>query len=93
MPAVQVTGLHKTYGSVRAVDGVAFAVESGEIFGLVGPNGAGETTTLERIEGLRKPDSGAITVFGLDQQAGGYALRERIGVQLRQAALPDRIRV
>lgn len=91
--AIVVDGLRKWYGAVRAVDGVTFAVRQGEIFGMVGPNGAGKTTTIECIEGLRRPDQGSVVVLGLDPQRDPYHLRERIGVQLQQAALPDRIKV
>ncbi len=93
MAVLEVAGLRKAYGPVVAVDGVSFAVEAGEIFGIVGPNGAGKTTALECVEGLRRPDAGQIRVLGLDPQADGPALRERIGVQLQQAALPDRLKV
>ena len=91
--ATVVRELRKSYGSVRAVDGVSFSVAEGEIFGMVGPNGAGKTTTIECIEGLRQPDGGSLQVLGLDPQRDGYALRERIGVQLQEAALPPRLRV
>jgi len=92
-PAVQVEGLRKSYGTTRAVDGISFQVAGGEIFGIVGPNGAGKTTTIECLEGLRAPDGGAVRVLGLDPQADGIALRERIGAQLQQSALPARMRV
>jgi ABC-2 type transport system ATP-binding protein len=91
--AIRVSDLHKRYGAVCAVDGTTFRVHRGEIFGMVGPNGAGKTTTIECIEGLRRPDDGAIQVLGLDPQENGYGLRERIGVQLQEAALPDRLKV
>lgn len=91
--AVEVNGLYKAYGSVQAVNGISFTVEEGEIFGIVGPNGAGKTTTIECVEGMRRPDAGMIRVLGLDPQRDGYALRERIGVQLQEAALPPRIKV
>jgi len=91
-PAVRVEGLRKSYGSTRAVDGISFLVARGEIFGIVGPNGAGKTTTIECLEGLRVPDGGVIRVLGLDPQAEGAALRERIGAQLQQSALPARMR-
>ena len=90
---VRVEGLTKRYGSVRAVDGLSFEVYEGEIFGLLGPNGAGKTTTVECLEGLRKPDQGSIRVLGLDPWRSSYELRERIGLQLQEAALPDRLKV
>ena len=91
--AIIVQNLRKTYGDVVAVDRVSFQVREGEIFGMVGPNGAGKTTTIECIEGLCRPDKGQVEVLGLDPQRDGYELRGRIGVQLQEAALPDRLRV
>jgi ABC-2 type transport system ATP-binding protein len=85
--------MRKTYGSTVAVDEVSFDVQHGEIFGLIGPNGAGKTTTMECIEGLRTPDSGKISVLGLDPFRDVYELQERIGVQLQQAQLQKRIKV
>jgi ABC-2 type transport system ATP-binding protein len=92
-PLIEVSGLRKCYGDVKAVDGVSFEVFDGEIFGMVGPNGAGKTTTIECVEGLRPADAGDLRVLGLNPRRDGYALRERIGVQLQQSALPDRIKV
>jgi len=92
-PVVMVEGLRKAYGDVLAADDVTFAVARGEIFGMVGPNGAGKTTVLECVTGLRRPDAGRIRVLGLDPQHDRYAVRERIGVQLQAAALPEAIRV
>jgi ABC-2 type transport system ATP-binding protein len=60
---------------------------------MVGPNGAGKTTTIECLEGLRRPASGRLEILGLDPQRQGYELRERIGVQLQQSSLPDRLKV
>jgi len=91
--AITVNALRKTYGPLTAVDGVGFEVGAGEIFGMVGPNGAGKTTTIECLEGLRRADSGDVRILGLDPRRDGYALRERIGVQLQQSALPDDIKV
>ena len=93
MAVIQVEQLRKVYGQVVAVDNISFEVYEEEIFGMVGPNGAGKTTTIECIEGLRPPDGGTISVLGLDPQTDGYALRERIGVQLQESALPDRLKV
>ncbi len=91
--AIAVNNLRKVYGPVVAADDISFEVHKEEIFGMVGPNGAGKTTTIECIEGLRRPDGGAVQVLGLHPQRDGYALREHIGVQLQEAALPNRIRV
>jgi ABC-2 type transport system ATP-binding protein len=93
VPVVEVEGLRKAYGQTRAVDGVSFTVAEGEIFGMVGPNAAGKTTTVECLEGLRVPDDGLVRVLGLDPQRDGDALRERMGAQLQQSALPARLRV
>ncbi len=93
MPAISVAALRKTYGRTVAVDEVSFDVEGGEIFGLIGPNGAGKTTSMECIEGLRKANSGAIVVLGMDPMRDRYALQQRIGVQLQQAQLQKRVKV
>ena len=93
MPVVQVENLHKAYGSLVAVNDISFDVQEGEIFGMVGPNGAGKTTTIECIEGLRRPSGGSIRTLGLDPRSEGYELRERIGVQLQESELWERIRV
>jgi len=92
-PIVQVEHLRKVYGSTVALDDVSFEIYQGEIFGMVGPNGAGKTTTIECIEGLRRPDGGHIRVLGLDPHRDGYALRSRIGIQLQESVLQDRIKV
>jgi len=90
---IGVDKLRKVYGQIVAVDVVSFEVFDGEIFGMVGPNAAGKTTTIECVEGLRRQDSGQIKVLGLDPQRDAYALRERIGVQLQTAVLPQHIKV
>jgi ABC-2 type transport system ATP-binding protein len=90
---IRVQALRKSYGTTLAVDGVSFDVARGEIFGLIGPNGAGKTTTMECVEGLRAPDSGTISVLGLDPVRDVRALQERIGVQLQEAQLQKRITV
>jgi ABC-2 type transport system ATP-binding protein len=91
--AITVSNLNKTYGRLKAVDGIGFEVGVGEVFGVVGPNGAGKTTTIECLEGLRRPDSGGVRILGLDPRRDGYALRERIGVQLQQSSLPEDMKV
>ena len=90
---VEVTELRKRYGETVAVAGVSLTVQAGEILGIVGPNGAGKTTTVECLEGLRRPDTGQVRVLGLDPLRQGAELHQRIGVQLQQAALPDRLKV
>jgi ABC-2 type transport system ATP-binding protein len=92
-PVVQVANVRKTYKSFVAVEDVSFEVYDGEIFGLIGPNGAGKTTTLECVEGLRTPDSGRISVLGLDPVHDVEMLQQRIGVQLQEAQLQKRIKV
>ena len=91
VPAVLVSDLRKRYGTTTAVDGISFTVRPGEIFGLLGPNGSGKTTTVECLEGLRHPDAGRLEVFGTP--AGSPAARRVVGCQLQDSALPDRLRV
>jgi ABC-2 type transport system ATP-binding protein len=90
---ISVRDLRKRYGETVAVDGLSFEVEPGEIFGLVGPNGSGKTTTVECIQGLRSRDGGEVRVLGLDPAGKRSELGPRIGCQLQEAALPDRIKV
>ncbi len=90
---IEVEGLRKAYGSKLAVDGISFQVEAGEIFGLLGPNGAGKTTTVECLQGLRRADGGQIRVLGLDPWKERSILRRRVGSQLQESALPDRLKV
>lgn len=92
-PVVEVNGLLKTYGPHRAVDEVSFSVQRGEIFGILGSNGAGKTTAVECAQGLRRPDAGSVRVLGRDPISEGQALRGRIGSQLQESQLPDRLKV
>jgi ABC-2 type transport system ATP-binding protein len=90
LSAINVSNLHKSYGDIRAVDGVSFDVKEGAIFGLLGPNGAGKTTTIEIMEGYRKPDSGGVSVLGFDPIRDGYELKEQVGIMLQSTTLyPD----
>lgn len=93
MAIIRVEHLRKSYNHAIAVDDVSFEVEKGEIFGMVGPNGAGKTTIIECIESLRHPDSGNITVLGVNPQSNRYHLCEKIGIQLQEANLYSRIKV
>jgi ABC-2 type transport system ATP-binding protein len=87
LTAVQVRGLHKTYGDVEAVRGIDFSIEAGEVFGLLGPNGAGKTTTVEILEGYRERDAGTVEVLGADPQQAGSSWREQVGVMLQSSSL------
>jgi ABC-2 type transport system ATP-binding protein len=91
--AVTIKNLVKRYGTVLAVDDVSFSIHEGEIFGIIGPNGAGKTTTVECISGIRVPDSGSISVYGFSPQRDRDRIREFVGVQLQESALPPRLRV
>ncbi len=92
-PILQVENLVKRYGDVEAVRGVSFFVEEGEVFGLLGPNGAGKTSTVEVMEGLRVPDSGRISVCGIDPQKNPTGLKNEIGATLQSTSLPDKLKV
>jgi ABC-2 type transport system ATP-binding protein len=93
LPIVEVNHLHKRYRDTVAVEDVSFTVERGEIFGIVGPNGAGKTTTVETVVGLRTADRGTVRVLGLDPLADRAEIRQRVGVQLQQSELYDKVKV
>ncbi|MDA4121659.1 MAG: ABC transporter ATP-binding protein [Thaumarchaeota archaeon] len=80
MPAIEVSGLKKAYGSLQAVDSISFTIDKGEVFSLLGPNGAGKTTTIEILEGLRERDAGDVKVLGMDPWKQGGELHKKIGV-------------
>ena len=92
-PVVTVEHLRKAYGDVLAVADVSFEVRPGEIFGILGPNGAGKTTTVECLQGLRHVDAGTVSVLGLDPRAQAGDVRRRVGSQLQESALPERMKV
>ena len=91
--ALSVRGLRKHYDDVRAVDGLDLTVARGECFGLLGPNGAGKTTTIEICEGLLKADSGDVAVLGLRWDRDERALRQRLGIQLQETQLAEKLTV
>ncbi len=90
---IEVTGLTKRYGGQAVVDGISFRVNKGEIFGILGPNGAGKTTAVECLEGLRKRDGGHVRILGLDPRTDGHRLHQRIGVQLQETQLQEKLKV
>ncbi|SRR6266536_1623611 len=91
--ALFVQGLRKFYGDVRAVDGLDLSVAGGECFGLLGPNGAGKTTTIEICEGLLTPDHGRVELLGLRWQQDDRELRQRLGIQLQETQLGEKLTV
>jgi len=91
--ALLVQGLKKWYGDVRAVDGLDLYVAAGECFGLLGPNGAGKTTTIEVCEGLLVPDEGQVELLGLRWDRDERELRQRLGIQLQETQLSDKLTV
>ena len=91
--AVQVTDLVKQFGAVRALDGISFQVNRGEIFGLVGPDGAGKTTTMRILAGLLKPGGGAAIVAGHDVVRDGDALRHAISYMPQRFGLYEELTV
>jgi ABC-2 type transport system ATP-binding protein len=90
---LRVRGLRKAYADVIAVDGLDLEIAPGECFGLLGPNGAGKTTTIEICEGLLQPDQGEVSVLGLSWDRDERALRERLGIQLQETQLSEKLTV
>lgn len=78
--AIEVEGLTKIYGDLKAVDNISFKVRKGEVFAFLGPNGAGKTTTVEIIETIRNPTEGKVKVLGYDISKRTREIKERIGV-------------
>ncbi|MGB0065467.1 MAG: ABC transporter ATP-binding protein [Terracidiphilus sp.] len=91
--ALCIRELTKSFGDVRAVDGIDLDVKPGECFGLLGPNGAGKTTTIEICEGLTAPDAGRVELLGRNWREHGEELRQSIGIQLQETQFPDKITV
>ena len=90
---IEIEGLVKHYGEVKAVDGVSFNVEEGETFGLLGPNGAGKTTLMEILCGLRRLDSGKATINGFDLTKDSRKVRAMIGFCPQETLLYDLLSV
>ena len=90
---ISVKGLRKAYQGVPAVRDISFSVNPGEIFGLLGENGAGKSTTIECLLGTRRPDSGSTSILGMDPVKDRKKLFQKVGVQFQEPYYPDRIRV
>ena len=86
-PAIEVRGLHKSYGQVEAVRGINLCVSKGEVFALLGPNGAGKTTTVEILEGHRGRSAGDVSVLGYDPGRNARALKRRIGIVIQSTSV------
>jgi ABC-2 type transport system ATP-binding protein len=91
--ALRVRNLRKCYKDVVAVDGLDLTVSPAECFGLLGPNGAGKTTTIEICEGLTAADSGEVEILGLTWKSHATALRQRLGIQLQETQLAEKLTV
>ncbi len=91
--AIKCRELVKRYGDLTAVAGIDLDVRRGECFGMLGPNGAGKTTTIEILQGLREPDGGEVEVLGLTWDRHEGELRQRMGTQLQETKLPEKLKV
>src|ERR1019366_5153080 len=91
--ALRVHQLRKTYKDVVAVDELELEVRPGECFGLLGPNGADKTTTIEICEGLTAADSGEVEVLGMHWNSDAKQLRQRLGIQLQDTQLSENLTV
>ncbi len=90
---IELKSICKSYGEVRAVNDISLTVNKGEVFGIIGANGAGKSTTMEIMMGLRKPDAGSVNILGFDLKDEPSEIKQRIGIQLQKTALYDRIKV
>ncbi|WP_010677451.1 ABC transporter ATP-binding protein [Bacillus timonensis] len=93
MNVIELNNISKSYGDVKAVDSITLQVKQGEVLGIIGANGAGKSTTLEIMMGIRKPDSGSVKILGLNADKASNEIKQKIGIQLQQTALYDRIKV
>ena len=93
MLQIEVRNIYKSFKDVKAVRGVSFDIHAGEFVALLGPNGAGKTTLVEMMEGLRKPDSGTITIDGKNWQKHEKELRLMIGLSLQETRFSEKLKV
>ncbi len=88
---IDVSNLHRTFGAIRAVDGLTFDIRPGEVFGLLGPNGAGKTTTVRLLNGILPPSGGFVRVLGMDPAQQGGQVRRKTGVLTENPTLYERL--
>jgi ABC-2 type transport system ATP-binding protein len=91
MAMIHVTNLTKTFGDLKAVDGVSFDVQAGEIFAFLGPNGAGKTTTIQMLTTLLRPSGGQIRLDGLDPVVSPLEVRKRFGIVFQDSSLDQEL--
>ena len=90
-PAIELRALCKAFGSLHAVDHLTLSVEQGEIFGLLGPNGSGKTTTINLISGLSTPTSGDVQVMGYEMPRHARTIRRTLGTVPQETALYEEL--
>ena len=90
---IQVSGLSKSYGALHVIKSLDLTVSKGEVYGLLGANGAGKSTAIECMLGTKKADTGSISILGMSPQKDRRSLFQQVGVQFQEANYPDKIRV
>ena len=90
---IKISGLSKSYAGKKVIENLCISVAAGEVYGLLGANGAGKSTTIECILGTRKADSGTVRLLGLNPEKNRKQLFERVGVQFQESNYPDKIKV
>lgn len=90
---IQISGLSKSYSKNKVIENLSLSVTAGEVYGLLGANGAGKSTTIECILGTQKADSGTVRILGFDPWKNRKQLFEQVGVQFQETNYPDRIKV
>ena len=90
---IQIKGLSKSYDGRKVLENLSFSVAAGEVYGLLGANGAGKSTAIEAILGTRQADSGSVRILGLNPWKQRKQLFEQVGVQLQDTNYPDKIKV
>lgn len=90
---IKISGLSKSYAGRKVIENLCISVAAGEVYGLLGANGAGKSTTIECILGTRKADSGTVRILGLNPEKNRKQLFEQVGVQFQESNYPDKIKV